>query len=138
MNILSQYALQFVGIPYVWGGAHPSNGLDCSGLVQIILQAAGLDPKGDQTAQGLYDWCVQSKYPQLIQEGSIVFFGKKPITHVAYCLNADLMIEAGGGGHNTISVQDAIRHEAFVRVRPIASRVDFSAAFLPQYGLRLS
>ena len=47
--------MQFVGTPYVWGGNNVMEGLDCSGYTQVILRAAGLDPKGDQTSQGLYD-----------------------------------------------------------------------------------
>jgi hypothetical protein len=34
-------AEQFMGVPYVWGGK-TFQGLDCSGLVQIALQAAGV------------------------------------------------------------------------------------------------
>lgn len=34
-------ALRFVGVPYLWGG-RSSLGLDCSGLVQISLAAAGI------------------------------------------------------------------------------------------------
>lgn len=30
----AQYALNFVGTPYVWGGNDPKHGIDCSGLVQ--------------------------------------------------------------------------------------------------------
>ena len=33
-------ALQFLGLPYLWGGK-ASLGLDCSGLVQLVLAAAG-------------------------------------------------------------------------------------------------
>ena len=38
---LINYALQFIGNPYVWGGTTPYVGLDCSGLVQYCYRQAG-------------------------------------------------------------------------------------------------
>ena len=43
-------AEQFVGTPYVWGGK-TRLGLDCSGLVQVALHAAGLDCPRDSDMQ---------------------------------------------------------------------------------------
>lgn len=47
-------AEQFLGVPYLWGG-RSSRGLDCSGLVQLSLQAAGQPcPRdSDMQASGL-------------------------------------------------------------------------------------
>lgn len=36
------YAMQFEGEPYVWGGSTPSTGFDCSGLVQYVFGHFGI------------------------------------------------------------------------------------------------
>lgn len=136
LNIAQNYAYTFLGKPYIWGGSHPSEGYDCSGLVQEILAAVGIDPYGDQTAKTLYD-ALQNDCTSVIkpQAGAILFFGfnKKEITHVAFAIDEAHMIEAGGGGATTITVKDAISRGAFVRVRPIRARKDLLDCLLPKY-----
>lgn len=40
---LVDYAMQFLGNPYVWGGTDPNTGADCSGFTQYMLKhAAGV------------------------------------------------------------------------------------------------
>ena len=34
---------KYLGVPYVWGGTDPKNGLDCSGLVQLVYKNLGFD-----------------------------------------------------------------------------------------------
>lgn len=38
---IANYALQFVGYPYVWGGNSLTNGTDCSGFVHLIYASFG-------------------------------------------------------------------------------------------------
>ena len=124
-KILFDYALQFVGINYKWGGENPLLGYDCSGFVQELLMAAGIDPKGDQTAQGLYNYFILNSTREFAP-GALVFFGRgvDRISHIGFCLDKDTMIEAGGGRSSTKTLAIAAQQNAFIRVRPINNRID--------------
>lgn len=39
---IAEFALQFVGNPYVWGGTSLTNGADCSGFVQSVYKNFGI------------------------------------------------------------------------------------------------
>lgn len=131
---LSEYALKFVGRPYVWGGdgsGKCGGGFDCSGLVLECLWALDILPQKDMTAQGIHD-AIMDKFGHVVprpyvSENDLLFFGKdtKHITHVAIALGRDLMVEAGGGGSKCTSPE---KSTGMVRVRPIASRKDLVAA----------
>ena len=125
-----EYAKQFIGIPYKWGGSNPMEGFDCSGFIQEVLASIGKDPKGDQTAQALFNHFVENRSSSIIEMGMLLFFGKSitAITHVALAINGRLMLEAGGGNEETINREKASERNAFIRVRPIQSRHDFITA----------
>ena len=57
-ELMIQYSKTFIGKPYRWGGEGVL-GFDCSGFIQEVLSCVGFDPKGDQTAQGLYNYFVK-------------------------------------------------------------------------------
>lgn len=127
---LSEYAKQFIGVPYVWGGDSPLYGLDCSGFIQEVLKCQGLDPAGDQTSHTLMMHFYNEGYLSLKEprENALLFFGQNNrATHVALALNGDQMIEAGGGGSKTRTPAEAATHNAMVRVRPITNRRDLIA-----------
>lgn len=136
MEFIKDYAVSFLLTKYIYGGDDFA-GIDCSGLVQEILMAAGIDPEGDQTAQTLFNYFIDPKYgsagePRL---GALAFYGSShlQISHIAWCLNSYLMIEAGGGSSNTLTERDAMARNAFVRLRPIHRRRDLVAIILPKY-----
>jgi cell wall-associated NlpC family hydrolase len=135
MNILIHYAMSFVGLPYRWGGDDSIDGFDCSGYVQEILAAAGIDPRGDQTAQALYDLLAPNSTHGGMGPGYLAFFGESvtKITHVAFCVDSYRMLEAGGGGSRTVTKQDAASQNAYVRMRLIKSRRDLVATLKPSY-----
>ena len=131
---LSEYALKFVGRPYIWGGdgsGKCDGGFDCSGLALECLWAFGVLPNGDLTAQGIYDtlynehiWASVDK--ARVKPDDILFFGKgdKHITHVAIAIGNGLMVEAGGGGSKC---KTPATSTGMVRVRPISWRKDLVA-----------
>lgn len=135
-EILYDYALSFLGLPYKWGGDDPIEGYDCSGFVQELLSSVGLDPKYDQTAQALYDHFYNDGIYSGSSFGALVFYGSgiKKISHVAFALSETLMIEAGGGGSSTHNKDDAAQANAYIRIRPIDSRKDLIGFFMPKYS----
>lgn len=140
-ELFQQFLLTYLHKPYIWGGDDPIKGLDCSGLVQELLAPLGLDPVGDQTAQGLFNHYSKVGIPQILLRngnwsgytGALVFFGKHidSITHIAMMLTPTVIIEAGGGGSRTNTEQDAINQNAFIRLRPFGQRKDIVAVVKP-------
>jgi peptidoglycan DL-endopeptidase CwlO len=63
-------AMQYLGIPYVWGGASPA-GFDCSGFVQYVFGQIGVSLPHHAASQ--YGYGVPVPRDQL-QPGDLVFF----------------------------------------------------------------
>lgn len=51
---IANYALQFVGNPYVYGGSDPVNGADCSGFVMAVFNRFGISMAHDASVMGSY------------------------------------------------------------------------------------
>jgi len=114
-DIATQIAFHYIGTPYKWGGDDFS-GFDCSGFVIELLKSVGLfSRKEDTTALGLSRMYQKIGKPE---EGCLVFYGN-PISHVEYCYNSNLSIGASGGGSKTLTLEDAIKQNAFIKMRPI-------------------
>lgn len=132
-QIFVQSCLQFLNIPYRWGGDDPMQGYDCSGFVQDIYAQFGIDPTGDQTAQAYYDFFKDKSHKDLRRSGSLYFYGASldKITHIAMGIGSDLIIEAGGGGSRTTNEAMASAQNAFIRIRPTSHRKDLLAVLSP-------
>lgn len=91
---IGDYAQQFLGTPYVWGGNDLKGGIDCSGLVQQVYRHFGIDlPRVtyDQIGEGAP---VSMKG---LRAGDLVFFdtsGNNSPSHVGIYLGGGRMIHA--------------------------------------------
>lgn len=90
---IANYALQFVGNPYVWGGTSLTNGADCSGFVQSVMSNFGIylaRVAEDQAAGGT------SVSPGSEQAGDLVFYVDESgyIYHVALCIGGGQVVHA--------------------------------------------
>lgn len=129
--------LSFLHQPYRWGGDDPMAGFDCSGLVQELLAILNLDPVGDQTADALMKFFLNPALGKIVERdeyetGCLAFYGVDGrITHVAMMFDPWTILEAGGGGSKTLTLQDAINQNAYVRLRPVTRRKDLVCVIRP-------
>ncbi len=80
-----------VGVPYVWGGASPSTGFDCSGLVMWAWAQAGVDLPHYSGAQ--FDDTTPVSVSDM-QPGDILFYGPGGSDHEAMYVGGGEMVEA--------------------------------------------
>lgn len=137
MQFMIQYVMQFVGVPYHWGGDDPISGQDCSGLVGEFLMASGVIKRGTpkMNAQMLFNFLEKQNSGTYPCVGAIVFFGKsiKAISHVGFCIDPHYMIHAASGDSTTLTKERASEQNAFVRMDRVDYRKDLIATFKPRY-----
>jgi cell wall-associated NlpC family hydrolase len=80
-------ALSALGTPYVWGGANPPQGTDCSGLTQWAYKNAGFDIPRPASSQAM----GASVPPDQLLPGDLVVWDG----HVAMVIGNGQMVEAG-------------------------------------------
>lgn len=88
------YALQFVGNPYVWGGTSLTSGADCSGFTQSVLADNGVSVSrtAGQQSQGGTSVDLDS-----IQPGDLLFYegsGDYGIGHVSMYIGNGQVVHA--------------------------------------------
>lgn len=84
---LVNYALQFVGNPYRWGGNSLTNGCDCSGFVHLVYQHFGIStPRYSQS----FKTVGQPVAYENIKPGDVVVYPG----HVAIYIGNGLIVEA--------------------------------------------
>jgi cell wall-associated NlpC family hydrolase len=98
---IAERARAMLGVPYRYGGADPSSGFDCSGLVYYTYATVGF--AAPRTSQAQFR-ASQKISVQDAEAGDLIFFqDQEKLSHVGIYLGDELFIHAPSSG-KTVSV----------------------------------
>lgn len=89
---VANYALQFVGNPYRYGGNSLTNGIDCSGFTQQVLAKFGYSISRTSSSQASEGVAVSTSN---LRAGDLIFYGSGGgINHVALYIGGGQVVHA--------------------------------------------
>ncbi|MBR2528916.1 MAG: C40 family peptidase [Blautia sp.] len=103
---IADFALQFTGTPYVWGGSSLTSGVDCSGFVMKVFEAFGFSLPHYAESQSGYGTAVD--YSEL-QPGDLIFYSYGyGITHVAISIGNHQAVHAWNSDTGVVVTADDV------------------------------
>jgi probable lipoprotein NlpC len=117
---------QWMGTPYKFGG-QDHDGIDCSGLSQLLEQEVYAINLPRTTSQQVL--VIKRKFEEELQEGDLVFFdydGRK-FGHVGIYLQNGYYVHAGSKGVAIVKLRDPYMYKYFTRCGSVSSTPDSAA-----------
>ena len=92
-NQIVNFALQYVGNPYVWGGTSLTRGADCSGFVQSVMRNFGINLPRTSREQAKVGRAINSSE---MRPGDLIFYANSSgtINHVAMYIGNGQIVHA--------------------------------------------
>ena len=108
-SAIADYATQFVGNPYVWGGTSLTNGADCSGFTQSVYAQFGYSLP--RTSYEQQNWGTEVSYADA-QPGDLICYGG----HVAIYMGNGQIVHASNS-RDGIKISNDATYRTILSVR---------------------